>query len=88
MTRKNKQSRKEQPPGETELCYRHERPLSLFCRDLDCHKLLCHVCYIKHHNGHDAVDLISEAKKYKHELKDLILRTTGNILSLFLRVEF
>lgn len=77
MTRKSRHPRREQPPGETELCYRHERPLSLFCRDADCHALLCHVCYVRHHNGHDAVDLIAEAKKHKHSLKDLIQTTKG-----------
>ena len=34
-------------------------------------------------SGYNTVDLISEAKKYKHELKDLILHATGKIPFVF-----
>ena len=43
-------------------------------------RCLCHLCYIKHHNGHEAVDLISEAKKYKHQLKDILQTAAGKTM--------
>ena len=41
-------------------CERHNRLLSLYCKDEACQMEICQICMIKHHKGHEVVDVLME----------------------------
>ena len=47
---------------EFKLCYRHQRELSIYCKDKGCMKPICQLCLLKSHIGHKVVDRIEEHK--------------------------
>ena len=53
----------QQKKDEFGLCAHHQRELCIFCKDESCMKAICHVCLLKDHMGHNAVDRIEEHGK-------------------------
>ena len=52
---------------EFELCKEHKRDLSLRCKDDQ--EMICQLCHLKNHKGHDVVDVINE---HQDNIKNLV----------------
>ena len=52
---------------EFELCKEHNRDLSLRCKDDQ--EMICQLCYLKNHKGHDVADVINE---HQDNIKSLV----------------
>ena len=46
-----------------QLCKEHKRELSLFCKGNQCGKVICQLCHLESHNGHNVVDVVKEHQK-------------------------
>ena len=53
----------EKKEEEFELCKEHKRELGIYCNDENCMKVICQLCLMKGHMGHNVVDRIEEHKK-------------------------
>ena len=40
-----------------QLCKEHKRERSLFCKGNQCGKVICQLCHLESHNGHNVVDV-------------------------------
>ena len=46
-----------------QLCKEHRRELSLFCKGNQCGKVICQLCHLESHDGHNVVDVVKEHQK-------------------------
>ena len=62
IKKKLEDSVKEVAPREVAKCEEHGRELILFCKRIECQKVICNKCLTKKHREHDVV-AIEEAEK-------------------------
>ena len=53
-------------------CPDHGEDKTMFCKDIGCEKVICHLCLVKSHKFHDVVDLEEERNEnYRGLVKDI-----------------
>ena len=46
--------------GKFDNCLKHDREMSMFCKDATCEKPICSLCFIQNHNQHHVCDIVEE----------------------------
>ena len=70
-------SNKAEFSGKFDVCQKHGRDLSLYCKD--CKKEICQVCLIQHHKSHDVVDEIEEVKDKTKSIDEYVSNCKQNL---------
>ena len=59
---KRKSSQQNTTPYEFQKCKEHGKELNMFCRDLECNRLICRTCLKKEHKKHDFTEIEDQEK--------------------------
>ena len=70
-------SNKAEFSGKFDVCRKHGRDLSLYCKD--CKKEVCQLCLIQHHKSHDVVDEREEVKDKTKSIAEHVSNCKQNL---------
>lgn len=51
-------------------CAEHDSEYVYYCEN--CHRLVCNICTVKSHKGHEMADILSATEEVKHEIEDAL----------------
>ena len=57
---------------DTISCQKHGKQLSLYCKEINCQQAICQTCIIKHHVGHDVVDLEENREEFNKKVTERV----------------
>ena len=63
------------------LCEKHNRPTSLYCREADCQKLICPLCLKDDHRNHDFVEAQQTFEEKRNMLVEQFKAVQNKLLS-------
>ena len=68
-----------------ELCKEHKRELSLFCKGNQSGKVICQLCHLENHNGHNIINIVQEHQRNIERRLNYVIKRNLEQTQLYLK---